>query len=249
MRSGCSACQGRPRPLVDHADAGGRAGGQPPAQLAAAGRRHGAVLGADRAHAGHRLGGVARLVVRPRGLDHGGGRGVGAGVPGRDAGGAGVRGQAAMAAGAFVRQRHRVAGPDAARLRHAGAGAVLRDRGADDAHDARRGHRPAGGAVHRDGAAEGRLADAHGARACAAQCGGADRQRGGAEPVVPAGRRDHRGDDLQLPGHRQADGRRRLAARHAAGADLRHDLLLRLPDPGDAADICGILANPRLRHR
>ena len=63
-------------------------------------------------------------------------RRVGAGVPGRDAGGAGVRGPAALAAGAVVRQRHRVARPVAARLRDAGADAVLRDRRADDAHDA-----------------------------------------------------------------------------------------------------------------
>ena len=31
------------------------------------------------------------------------------------------------------------------------------------------------------------------------------------EPVVPARRRDHRRDDLQLSRHRQADGRRRVA--------------------------------------
>ena len=62
---------------------------------------------------------------------------------------------------------------------------------------------------------------------------GPDRQRGGAEPVVPAGRRDHRRDDLQLPRHRQADGRRRVAARHAAGAGLRHDLLRGLSAAGD----------------
>ena len=56
--------------------------------------------------------------------------------------------------------------------------AHLRDRGADDAHDTRRRDRPARGAVHRDGAAEGRLAAAHRARARAAERGRADRQRG-----------------------------------------------------------------------
>ena len=75
-------------------------------------------------------------------------------------------------------------------------------------------------------------------RACAAERGRADRQRGRAEPVVPAGRRDHRRDHLQLPRHRQADGRRRDAARHAAGAGLRDDLLRRLPDPGDHWPTC-----------
>src|SRR6185295_3391569 len=57
--------------------------------------------------------------------------------------------------------------------------------------------------------------------------------RGRAQPVVPAGRRDHRRDHLQLPRHRQADGRGRDAARHPAGAGLRDAVLRRLPDPRD----------------
>ena len=46
---------------------------------------------------------------------------------------------------------------------------------------------------------------------------------------------------FNYPGHRQAHGRRRGPARHAAGAGLRDDLLRGLPDPGDAGR--------RVRHR
>ncbi len=52
--------------------------------------------------------------------------------------------------------------------------------------------------------------------------------------VVPARRRDHRRDHLQLPRHRQADGRRRLSQRDMPLVQTcAHDLLLRLSDPGD----------------
>ena len=126
----------QPRHVVGDAAAGGRADRQPAAELAAAGGRDGVVLGADRADARHRVGGVARLLVRPRRLDRRGRHRLGARVPGRDAGRARVRGAAALAARALLRQRHRIARPAAARVRDAGADAVLRDRRADDAHDA-----------------------------------------------------------------------------------------------------------------
>ena len=70
--------------------------------------------------------------------------GLGARVPGRDAGRADLRGAAALAAGAVVRRRHRRRSASSLRIfAHAGDDALLRDRRADGAHDARRRDRPA----------------------------------------------------------------------------------------------------------
>ena len=91
---------------------------------------------------------------------------------------------------------------------------------------------------------------AHRADARAAERDRPDRQCRRAQPVVSARRRDHRRDHLQLSGHREADGRRVSPARHAAGADLRDDLLRRLPASSSRWPTCArIVANPRLRHR
>jgi peptide/nickel transport system permease protein len=61
-----------------------------------------------------------------------------------------------------------------------------------------------------------------------------DCQRGGAEPVLPAGRRGDRRDHLQLPRYRQPDGGCRDQPRHGAGAGLHHAVLHRVPGPGVA---------------
>ena len=142
----------------------------------AAGRGDGVVLGSHRAVARDRGRGVARLLVRPRRIDRRGRDCFGARIPGRNACRARVRGAAALAAGALVRQRHRIAGPIAAGVRDAGADAMLRDRRADDAHEPCRSDRPAGSALHRDGASEGRVAAAHRAGARASQRGRSHRR-------------------------------------------------------------------------
>src|SRR5262249_16134174 len=53
-------------------------------------------------------------------------------------------------------------------------------------------------------------------------------QRRGVVALLSAGRRDHRGDDLQLSRHRKADGGRGFHPRPPADPDLRDDLLPRL---------------------
>ena len=225
------AAPGRSRHLLRQQHAHRRAHRRPARQHAQArvGHRHGG--GARGAVPRHHHRDVPRPALRPGGEHARRRHHLGAGVHDRDPRRAGLRGLAALAARALLRERRHRPSRRAPRLRHAGHHAGRRHLGADDPHDPRRGHRDAEDALCRDGAAQGRLAPAHRAAPRPAERGRPDRQRRRALALLPGRRRHHRRDDLQLSRHRQAHGRRGLHPRPAADPDLRDDLLPRATSP------------------